>query len=130
MTIGALVAIHNFIKNKPTTKTADRTGDLTQGFLSATATQMLFEKRPNTPADQKLYKLSRPMKYGGYNGEFYETEYVVVSAIVAMDTQLPETFIFPATETGRILSYLDLPGSFRGELNHRKALENAGYVVI
>jgi len=129
MTIGALVAIHNFTKNTPTTKSTDRTSD--QPYRSsATATRIPFTKDPDVPADQQLYRLSTPMKYGGYSGEFYETEYVMVSAVVAMDTQLPETYIFPATETGRILSYLDLPGGFRGELNHRKALENAGYVVI
>lgn len=128
MTISALVAIRNFTKTTPTKRT-DRTSDRPYRS-SATATRIPFTKDPDVPADQQLYRLSTPMKYGGYNGEFYETEYVIVSAVVAMDTQRPETFIFPATETGRILSYLDLPGSFRGELNHRKALENAGYVVI
>lgn len=126
-----IVAIHNFTKNTPTTKSTDRINDcLTQGFLSSTATRIPFTKDSDVQADQRLYRLSTPMKFGGYNGEFYETEYVIVSAVVAMDTQLPETYIFPATETGRKLSYVDLPGSFRGELNHRKALENAGYVVI
>jgi len=42
----------------------------------------------------------------------------------------PETYIFPANGNGKVLSFLELEGSYRGGLNHFKALEGAGYVVV
>ncbi len=55
-------------------------------------------------------------------------EYVVVSAVVAMFSGA-ETLIFEANEDGEILNWSDLDGSYRGDLNHEQALENAGYTV-
>jgi len=73
----------------------------------------------NFAGEAKLYKLSPP--YRGW-------EFVVVSAAIAPFSG-PETYIFGANEQGSIMDWLELPGSFQGELNHNKALENAGYVV-
>ena len=39
----------------------------------------------------------------------------------------PETYIFGADKDGEILSWMELDGSFRGDLNHREALLKAGY---
>lgn len=74
--------------------------------------------------DARLYKLSEPMK--DYND--VEADYVIVSAVVAFDNE-PETYIFPANAFGEILSWLEMDGSFRGELNHAQALLNAGYTI-
>ena len=71
-----------------------------------------------------LYKLSDPLM--GY-------EYVVVSA--AKDARdghnqiIGETFIFGSDETGNVRSFLELPGSYRGGLDHQKALNDAGYDI-
>lgn len=58
-----------------------------------------------------------------------EVWYVVVSA-ADVPYSGPETYIFPSNEKGTILKYTELPGSFRGALDHARALRNAGYVVI
>ena len=71
-----------------------------------------------------LYKLSEPLV--GY-------EYVVVSA--ARDhkdnynNMIGETFIFGSDQTGKIKSFLELPGSYKGGLDHQKALNDAGYDI-
>ena len=73
--------------------------------------------------EAKLYKLDPPMENG--DGK---TEYVAVSAVMAMFSG-PETYIFPANEKGEVTSWGELDGSFRGNLDHEQALENAGYSV-
>lgn len=77
-------------------------------------------------ATQKLYHLSEPIAFG-FDGSA-TSDYVVVSAVHMMCSD-PETYIFPADETGEILNFLELPGSFRGEMNHEEALSRAGYKV-
>ena len=79
-----------------------------------------------------LYKLSEPVTfdYDWNTGmDTKNTNYVVVS-----EANIPysgsETYIFPADKDGEVLSWLELKGSFRGELNHERALQNAGYEVI
>ena len=71
-----------------------------------------------------LYKLSDPLM--GY-------EYVVVSAAKDArdnhDQVVGETFIFGSDESGKVKSFLELPGSYRGGLDHQKALNDAGYDI-
>jgi hypothetical protein len=71
-----------------------------------------------------LYKLSVPLV--GY-------EYVVVSAAKDhrdhYDNMIGETFIFGSDESGKIKSFLELPGSYKGGLDHQKALNDAGYDI-
>ena len=62
--------------------------------------------------------------------------HVVVSAVNAFAgiSELvglggPETFIFAADGEGNITSWTELPGSFKGGLDHRAALEGAGWEV-
>jgi len=55
------------------------------------------------------------------------TDFVIVSA--AAPNSEPETYIFPANREGKALNMIELSGSFKGELNHVRALENAGYKV-
>jgi hypothetical protein len=74
----------------------------------------------------RLYRLDPPLRDEyAENGPF---EYVVVSATNAYMTG-PETYIFPADEKGEITSWGELEGSFRGSLDHEKALRNAGYKI-
>lgn len=70
--------------------------------------------------DVRLYKLDPPLCYDTY---------VIVSAIDNMFSG-PETYIFPASSDGQVLSWGELEGSLRGVLDHAKALEAAGYEVV
>jgi len=68
-----------------------------------------------------LYELSEPLV--GY-------EYVVVSAVKNRRTDIDgETLIFGSDETGKIKSFLELPGSYNGGMDHQKALNDAGYDI-
>ena len=71
-----------------------------------------------------LYRLSDPLM--GY-------EYVVVSAAKdardSHDQVVGETFIFGSDESGKVKSFLELPGSYRGGLDQQKALNDAGYDI-
>ena len=71
-----------------------------------------------------LYRLSEPLS--GY-------EYVVVSAATdskdVYNNSVGETFIFGSDECGKIKSFLELPGSYKGGLDHQKALNDAGYDI-
>ena len=68
---------------------------------------------------QRLYRLSEPLE--GH-------EYVVVSA--AVDMFGPETYIFPSNANGNVTDYLELDGSFKGAIDHAKALRRAGYQEV
>lgn len=54
--------------------------------------------------------------------------YVIVSATVVPHSG-PETYIFGADESGEVVDWMELDGSFRGECDHEQALANAGYSV-
>lgn len=79
-----------------------------------------IEKLSGFKGDARLYRLDPAL--GGY-------EYVVVSAVVSLYSG-PETYIFGANAAGKVLDWEDLPGSFRGSLDHVQALECAGYEVV
>ena len=68
-----------------------------------------------------LYKLSEPL---------IVYEYVVVSAVKSNLTDREgETLIFGSDDTGKIKSFLELPGSYTGGMEHDKALNDAGYDI-
>lgn len=67
-----------------------------------------------------LYRLSEPLD--GYT-------YVIVSAVMVPHTG-PETYIFGSDAEGNYPPDMrELPGSFRGGMNHEIALNYAGYVI-
>lgn len=72
----------------------------------------------------RLYRLDPPAP--DYDGN--PREYVVVSAVDAMFSG-PETYIFPASAEGEVVDWLEMDGSFQGDLDHERALANAGYTV-
>lgn len=80
-------------------------------------------------AKQSLYRLSEPLFTDWADDAPEPFDYVVVSAAV-VPWSGPETYIFGANEAGKILNFLELPGSFRGDLDHEAALSNAGYKVM
>jgi hypothetical protein len=79
--------------------------------------------------DARLYRLVPPVPIVTWNDEPNgAAEYVAVSANVVMFSGA-ETYIFHADPDGEVISWSDLPGSFRGGLDHERALRQAGYVL-
>ena len=72
-----------------------------------------------------LFELDPPLET-----EYSTTSYqfVIASAAVTMDSG-PETFIFPATKDGEVVSWLELDGSQRGTLDPTGVIRNLGYTV-
>ena len=87
-------------------------------------TATMLEEMTGMNGRANLYRLSEALE--SYDGNKYE--YVVVSA-VDVPFSGPETYIFGADENGEIVNWMELPGSFRGALDHNEALEGAGYTV-
>jgi len=81
----------------------------------------------NKPATQKLWKLdSLYAVTRWWDDDKDETtrliEYVITSAVNAFDHG-EETYLFPANEDGEIISWIELPGSFHGDMDHDRAIE-------
>lgn len=75
--------------------------------------------------EMRLYKVKPLVEFRGET-----TDHLMVSAIpLAFDTGRPETYIFPANSAGEIISWGELEGSFRGGMDHEKALRDAGYEI-
>lgn len=83
--------------------------------MSKTATQI---KRISSAGEAYLYRLSEPLA---------GSDFVVVSATEFGGRY--ETYIFPATQDGKVADWGELPGSFQGGYDHEQALANAGYEV-
>lgn len=89
----------------------------------ATKTARFVRTLTGFTGDARLYELSEP--HEGY-GERADT-HVVVSAVVTYGGA--ETYIFPANADGEVTSWGEIPGSFKGALDHERALREAGYEV-
>lgn len=72
----------------------------------------------DTHDNAKLWKLSRP-----FRPEYSDrsVEYVVSSAVHVLG--IPESVLYSADSNGEVLSWSELPGSFRGDLNHQEAID-------
>jgi hypothetical protein len=101
--------------------------------VSIRGTATLVKHLGHPGADQRLYKLSYPI-----DGERYDDDcnpitkswaYVVVSGASVIFSG-PETYIFGSDESGKILDWTELGGSFRGDIDHIRALTGAGYSVV
>lgn len=68
----------------------------------------------------KLYRVDPPID---------DSPHVIVSATVAPFSG-PETYIFAASGEGRVISWGELTGSYRGGLDHAVALAGAGYEIV
>lgn len=91
--------------------------------------------------DARAYHVQPPVTYADFDGYNYgsdeplpykTTPFVIVSATDVWMSG-PETYIFPAKRHGdeiAVIEYHELEGSFRGDLDHEQALNNAGYEVI
>lgn len=72
-----------------------------------------------------LYQLSEPVPVDISNKM---TEYVIISTI--LDGKIWETFIFPASKTGQIISWHEMEGSLKSlqKVQHEDAIRAAGWV--
>lgn len=88
---------------------------------------------PGSVAQQIHWRLSEPVGYGyefdslGVPKAMAITVFVVTSASLVFGT--PETFIFPADDEGNILDWGEMDGSYRGGLNHERAILGAGWSI-
>jgi len=82
--------------------------------------------------DARLYELSEPAQYDTpWNDDdppAKNTAFVIVSATIGPYSG-PETYIFPSNSDGEVVDRGELDGSYRGALNHERALNNAGYTL-
>jgi hypothetical protein len=72
--------------------------------------------------DARLYRCDPSVHYGSG-----KTEYVVVSGVA--EVFATETYIFPANADGAVIDWGELDGSFKGYVDHKKALSDAGYTI-
>jgi hypothetical protein len=73
----------------------------------------------------RLWQTSEPFSYPDDNWRDEEdargtTTYVVSSAASTFGG--PETYLFPADADGNVVDWLELSGSFRGALDHERAI--------
>jgi len=80
-------------------------------------------------AIQKIYRLDPPLEEVRDDEIEGPVDYICVSGVYAPYSG-PETYIFPCNAKGEILSFLELPGSFRGAIDHDEALSNFGYEPV
>ena len=77
----------------------------------------------------RLYRLQPRFEFTDYDDTTIKVEHVVVSAIVAPFSGA-ETYIFKCNKHGENVQFSELPGSFRGALDHEAALDGMGYQVV
>ena len=79
----------------------------------------------------RLYRLSHSVQWGGnFDGDTSgETEFVIVSA-ADVPFSGPETYIFPAEAEGNVVDWSEMDGSFRGALDHERAIAASGWKLV
>ena len=81
--------------------------------------------------EARLYRVTGDpgelVRYQDENDEACVTAYVIVSATTVAGT--PETYIYPSSNDGQILSWTELAGSFKGALDHDQAIAGAGWAL-
>ena len=75
-----------------------------------------------------LYKLTPALSVESWDDdeEDQKEEYVVVSAV---NGWAHETYIFASDESGKVKSFSELDGSYKGGTSHHEALSRAGYLI-
>jgi hypothetical protein len=92
--------------------------------MTANRTATLVRKLSGWAGDARLYKLNPPMA----TESGASTDHVIVSAANVIVSG-PETYVFAAGPDGKVTSWSEMRGSFRGALDHGAALRGAGYDV-
>lgn len=80
-----------------------------------------------------LYSVEPAIQYEEIGGSKNKTNFIVVSAarvpFMLFGGDSRETYIFPADQEGEVVYWGELDGSYRGGLDHKKALNDAGYTL-
>lgn len=97
-----------------------------EALEEGTAT-LIAPRLPGFTGDARLYRVEPEVAYSTLENEEPFSNYVVVSGVD--NIYACETYIFPADERGHVLDWGELPGSFRGYIDHEEALNYAGYEV-
>lgn len=79
-------------------------------------------------ASQKLWHLSQGVPFG-WGEPMQLTEYVITSATNVIFSG-DETYMFPANADGDITNWVEMDGSYRGDLNHERAIRKAGWIPL
>ena len=81
----------------------------------------------------KKMKLTFVRELAGWTNDarLYKTDgepnHVIVSGAWAYSG--PETYIFPANSAGQVTDWAEMEGSFRGEIDHERAIREAGWTL-
>jgi hypothetical protein len=103
----------------------------------AMGTATLVKRLTGFMGDAALYRLDPPLGHIDWRWDDeanesrdveFTSEFVIVSATVVPYSG-PETYIFPGSPEGEVTDWGELPGSFRGALDHAAALRGAGYDI-
>lgn len=117
--------------------------------MSTNTRTATFVKQINGTGNAAVYRCDPPMPLHTYpweiddyakadehderecpgTGTCTSTEYVWVSAANVMFSG-PETYIFPCDADGEVTDWGELPGSYKGGLDHEEALAEAGYEIM
>lgn len=84
-------------------------------------------EKPSDYGTHRWYRVSPPVVYR--DGV---TDFIVTSASYIDDDYLSvnETYVFPADDTGEVIDWGEIEGSFRGDTDHGEALRRAGYTLL
>ena len=75
--------------------------------------------------DARLYRVIPSARFKRYfDSRVRRSQFVVVSAIHG------ETYIFPSDRRGNCKNWSELPGSFQGDHDHKRALAQGGWVLL
>ncbi|MBU2177736.1 MAG: hypothetical protein KJ556_21800 [Gammaproteobacteria bacterium] len=91
---------------------------------------LFIQERHGPVSHQKRFRLMEPYDYKRWDEDpTQRVEYTIVSA-ATVPFSGPETYIFRANEKFEVEEWLEMPGSFQGELDHERALTEGGFVCI
>lgn len=92
-----------------------------------TATLVRDLGRSSSGAAQRLYRLSEGVRVSERDPDKGKTDHVVVSAVRVLGE--PETYIFASDAEGAVTCWTEMPGSYRGGLDHEQAIRDAGWEI-
>ena len=91
-----------------------------------------IRKRDGWRGDARHYRLSQPMHWTTFDWDLEEIVHATTNIVVSqvfVPGQGFETYIFAADEFGSVTSWIELPGSRKGNVSHKEVLEALGWVI-
>ena len=99
-------------------------------MIGANPVELTTRITPHGKVTSVIWKLSEPQTLKAY--DYYEdkdvtTEYTHVETSGSEVPDIPETYVFACDANGRWVSASEIAGSFRGSIDHGRAI--AGYLA-